>query len=146
MVGDPSGTSCPADAVIGSCTAAGQLPFRIEFEAAIGTVPTSTTVLVGYRSDVVSIPGSGASRDVRGRVAVAPPPPFLSTPTDLDYALRLIIVRTSPLAEGTLATVTFDRCSGAAAPTAADFGCYVEGCSGQGGPIEGCSCRIVDAN
>jgi hypothetical protein len=143
LVGDPEGTDCPSDAVVSACTPEGDtVIFEVNFSAAIGTIPTSATMLIGYRSDRLSIPGSGASRDVRGRVSAEPPAPFVFTPNDLDYALRAIVIRTSPMEQGRQLTVEFDACSANGATTS-DLACTVEGCSGAGGPIQNCSCEIV---
>jgi len=71
------------------------------------------------------------------------PPPNIQSPNDLDYAIRLVVGRTAGLANGLLATVRFDRCSGAPAVTAADFGCTMEACAGTGGDISGCICTVV---
>ena len=51
--------------------------------------------------------------------------------------------RNAGFPNGLFATVRFDRCSGAPAPTAADFGCTVEACAGSGGPIAGCTCTVM---
>jgi hypothetical protein len=143
LVGDPDGAECPSDAVVSACAAEGDMvTFEVTFTAAIGTIPTSATMLIGYRSDRLSIPGSGASRDVRGRVSAEPPAPFVFTPNDLDYALRAIVIRTSAMEQGRQLTVTFDACSADGATTT-DLACTIEGCSGAGGPIEGCRCEVV---
>jgi hypothetical protein len=55
----------------------------------------------------------------------------------------VVLGRTAGLAEGLLYSAKFDTCQGAAAVTADDFGCTVEACAGAGGPIEGCTCTVV---
>ncbi len=135
--------NCAADCVISPCTAVAPTPsFQIQFTAPLGTSPTSVTVLLGYRSSRVSIPGSGNATTVRQRVTYPAPPPFPQEPNDLNYALRLVVGRSAGIQNGLFATVRFDRCSGAPAPTSADFGCTVEACAGSGGPIAGCTCTV----
>ena len=118
------------------------MSFAVDFAFPVGSKPTSATILLGYRSDLVSVPGTGIVSTVRQRVVAPSPPPFLFTPNDRDYALRVVISRTGGLDSALLFTVRFDRCTGAAAPTAADFGCFVEGCAGSNGSVNGCTCAV----
>ena len=54
--------TCPADCTVLSCTAVAPIQtFRINFAAPPGSVVTATSALVGYRSNRVSLPGSGAA-------------------------------------------------------------------------------------
>jgi len=117
--------------------------FAVHFAGQLGTVPTTVTVLLGYQSDLLSIPGTGNALSVRQRITYPPPPPNVQSPNDLDYALRLVVGRTAGLADGLLATVKFDQCQGAPAATAGDFGCAVEASAGSGGPITGCTCTVT---
>lgn len=135
--------SCPQDCVPSACDpSAENSVWEVAFASDIGSSPTSVTILLAYRSDVISIPGSGFQPTVRQRVTVPPPPPFLFTPNDLDYALRVVLSRTNGLDQGLLFTVRFDRCEGAPVPDLADFSCSVEGCAGAGGTIDGCACSV----
>lgn len=131
---------CPADCVVGPCTAPGAptQAFVIELENEFGFDPTTATVVLAYNSTKLSIPGTGAVPSVRQRVVAPAPLPQAFTPNDMDYAVRVLISRNTPLA--TLFTATFDRCGGAPAPTLADVACTVEGCAQQGGAVPGCSC------
>ncbi len=143
LVGDPRGIECEIDAVVAVCAPQGATQtFAVNFTGAIGTIPTSATMLIGYRSELLAIPGSGASRDVRLRVR-AESSPFIFTPNDLDYALRAIVIRTTPMEDGRQLTIEFDTCASDSA-TSGDLACVIEGCSGAGGSIEGCSCAVVE--
>jgi hypothetical protein len=105
---------------------------------------TSVTVLVGYKSNFVSLPGSGIVASVQGRIQMRQSGAG-STGNDLDYALRIVINKASGLAQDPTAlnSIIFDRCTGAPVPVPADFGCTVEGCSGEFGLIDGCVCTIT---
>jgi hypothetical protein len=144
QVGDPAGVPCPADATVFACEPSEErIAVEVHFNAPMGATPNSVTVLLGYRSDLVSLPGSGLVLSVRQRITTPPPPPFVLSPNDLDYALRLVLSRTSPLGEGLLFSASFDRCTGAPAAAADQFGCFIEGCAGAGGPVADCTCSVV---
>jgi hypothetical protein len=134
--------TCPADCVIGPCSAPGSptQAFVVELQNEFGFQPTTTTVVVGYNSTKLSIPGSNSVPTVRQRVVAPPPLPQAFTPVDLDYVLRVLVSRNTPLT--TLFTVTFDRCAGAPVPTLDDVACTSEGCAQGGGSVPGCSCTI----
>jgi hypothetical protein len=135
--------SCAQDCAIAPCTAVAPTPsFTVLLSYPFGTQPTTVTALVGYRSNLVSIPGTGSATSVRQRVTYPAPPPNPQTPNDLDYAVRLVIGRSAGLPEGLLATIRYDRCQGAPAPTTQDFGCTIEALAGVGGNIEGGTCTI----
>jgi hypothetical protein len=105
-----------------------------------GQNPTTATVLLGYDSSRLSIPGSGTAISVRQRVAAPPPLPQSFAVNDLDYALLVVVSRNVTL--GTLFTATFDACEGSPAPTIADLACTVQGCAAAAGPIDGCTCSV----
>ena len=106
----------------------------------LGFAPTTATVLLGYNSAVMSIPGSGNVLSVRQHVVAPPPIPQSFAPNDLDYAVRVLVSRNTPLGE--LFTASFDRCTGQPAPTLADLACTVETCSQGGSPVPGCTCTV----
>ena len=85
---------------------------------------------VGYRSDLVSIPGSGNAVSVRQRITYPPPLPNVVSPNDLDYALRLVVGRAGAFPTDCLRR-SVRSCRGAPAATPADFGCTVEACAGS---------------
>src|SRR6185436_11048730 len=69
-------TNCPADCVVGACTATTTMvTFQVQFHGATGTSPTTATTLFGYRSNRVSIPGTGTATSARQRVTFPSPLP-----------------------------------------------------------------------
>jgi hypothetical protein len=105
-----------------------------------GQFPTGATVLLGYHSGRLSIPGTGSVASVLGRVTAPNPQPNPFIRNDQNYALSVVLGRSTPI--DVLFTVTFDRCQGAPAPTADDLGCAIVGCASGGPPIDGCGCSI----
>lgn len=134
--------NCPADCVVGPCTSPGAptQAFVVTLNPPLGFEPTTATVLLGYNSTKLSIPGTGTATSVRQRVVAPAPVPQAFTPNDLEYGVRVLISRNAPL--GTLFTATFDRCSGAPAATLADLACQVESCAAGGSGVPGCSCVV----
>jgi hypothetical protein len=132
--------SCPSDCVVGPCNAPGAptQAFIVDLVQPPGFAPTTATVLFAYNSTKLNIPGTGTATSVRQRVVAGPPVPQAFTPNDKDYAVQVLISRNTPL--GQLFTATFDRCSGAAAPTLADVSCTVLSCAQGGGGVAGCTC------
>lgn len=141
VVGDGGGDECSEDAVVLPCTPSGdQVSVDVLFEPAAGTLPTGFSILIGYPSDVVSLPGSGLATSVRQRVSFVRVPPPTFFPNDRDYALRVLTATTTPFGSGKVFSVSFDRCVG---NEAVALGCIVEGCTSAGGAIAGCSCTIA---
>jgi hypothetical protein len=135
---------CAMDCIVGTCSASATMPsFTIRFEGPLGAQPTTGTFLLGYKSNRVSIPGTGTATSVRQRVTYPAPLPNVASVNDLDYALRVVVGRNAGLANGLLATVKLDACTGAPTVTAEDFGCTVEACAGAGGAIEDCLCTVT---
>ena len=131
-------TSCAADCQISACTASGTKKFTVHYS---GTRDASSlSILVGYRSDRVSLPGNANQSTVGQRVTERPSGTFIVN--DLNYALRTVMGGTNPKPSGKLYAVEFDLCRNAPAPTTDDFGCTVEGCSDAFGPIPGCVCTV----
>lgn len=136
--------SCADDCIVSPCTPTVSMPsFAVHFSGVVGTVPTTVTVLLGYQSDLVSIPGMSNEMTVRQRITYPPPVPFPQSPNDLNYGLRMVVGRTAGIPNGLLATVKFDACQGASTAVPGDFACTVEGCAGAGGPINGCDCSVT---
>jgi hypothetical protein len=124
-----------------ACTAvAPTVAYRFTLVPPLGQSPTSATLLVGYDSGVLSIPGTGSSAQVNARIVAPAPLPNPFIRNDANYAVSVVIGRPTPLSE--LFTITFDRCQGAPAPVPGDVACSVLGCSAGGGPIEGCECEV----
>jgi len=136
-------TSCPADCVVGPCSNPGAptQAFVVTLNPPLGFQPTTATVLLGYNSTRLSIPGTGTATSVRQRVVAPPPLPQAFTPNDLEYAVRVLVSRNVPL--GTLFTATFDRCASAPAATLADIACQVESCAAGGSGVPGCTCTVT---
>jgi hypothetical protein len=134
-------TSCAADCTVQACTATTPIQtFRVNFIAPLGTSPSVAGVLVGYRSNRVSLPNTGTSARVKLR-----PTGTSQLVKDLDYAVRVVLNASagSSIATGRIFTVDFDSCQGQAAVTPADFGCQIESCGSSTGPIDGCTCTVV---
>jgi hypothetical protein len=114
--------------------------FTFDLIAPPGQSPTGATVLLGYHSGKLSIPGSGSAASVLARITAPAPAPNPFIRNDQNYAVSVVLGRPTPL--DVLFTVTFDRCQGAPAPTVADLGCAIVGCASGGPPIEGCTCQV----
>ncbi|HYV57435.1 MAG TPA: hypothetical protein VE911_07820 [Candidatus Nitrosopolaris sp.] len=100
------------------------------------------SVLVDYPEGQVVIPGGHGDESVKASI-LNPPPGALTVPNDLDYALRMAIVSTSPLTPGVLFTVRFQDCQGAKVPTPADFTCTVEDAADPTGTaVPGVTCTV----
>ncbi len=99
----------------------------------VGTI----AVLFAYRSSLVSLPTPPASRFTNLQ------PGGSRTVTDFDYAAQYIYTLATGLGDGGLFTVRFDRCQGAAIPTADDFSCVMQACTGGAGQVEGCHCTVT---
>lgn len=134
--------TCAADCVVQPCAAT--TPGTTVSVAL--TIPpsqnvTGLTILLGYRSSVASLPGSGLVGSVAGRVKNKPANTIVAS-NDLDYALRVVLSRSNPIPAGQIFTVDFDDCDGTPPPAAADFGCSVEGCANTNGPVHDCACEV----
>lgn len=133
--------ACPQDCQILACPSPGMpmQQFRIDFTAPPGTFPANVSTLVGYISDRVSLPATGASSRVKDR-----PPNTSQLVNNLGYAVRVLISAQAgaSIPDGQLFTVNLDSCTGAQPVTPADFGCTVEGCGSSAGVIEGCICVV----
>jgi hypothetical protein len=123
------------------CTAATPVRvFTVSWAPPAGQDASTITVVVGYRSDRVSLPGSGSAAG--SRVKNRPASSIVGV-NDLDYALRVVVTRSGQIPPGRLFTVDFDGCQGAAAAVAADFGCIVVDCATSFGPVDGCTCSVA---
>jgi hypothetical protein len=137
--------SCPADCTVLACT--GGMPiqtFRINFNAPPGSIATAVSSLVGYRSNRVSLPGSGSAPGSRVKNR---PTGTSQLVNDLNYAVRVVLQAQTgfTIPSGRLYTIDFDTCSGAMPVTPADFGCQVESCGSSNGPIADCTCVVTTA-
>jgi hypothetical protein len=133
--------TCAPDCVVQACTATtSTAAFVFDLVPPPGQNPTGVTVRLGYRSDKLSIPGTGSVTSVLQRIVAPAPPPNPFIRNDQNYALSVVLGRTTPISQ--LFTITFDRCQGAPAPTVDDLGCAIVGCASGGPPIEGCTCEV----
>jgi cysteine-rich repeat protein len=139
------GDYCPSNCRIEYCK-----PTNERFEVAVtldhppGVAAGGVVVLLDYPEGAVSLPGSGGEPTVRERISNVPKD-FMSSPFDLDYALRAVIAMARELPPGELFHASFDRCEGVAPPEAKDFRCTVEQVAGPGGktlPSAGFSCSV----
>lgn len=117
--------TCPSNCAVAARTDAGtDAAIRVDFDTPGDVALVGLTVVLTYDESKVSIPSSGFGASIDGALAS---PSFALTTGDTDTALRIIAVDpflfTVP--PGEAFTVTFDRCQGAMAPTAAEFGCMV---------------------
>jgi len=134
--------TCAVDCQVLACVPAPpSQTFRVAFSVP-GSVPvTRATVLVGYRSDRLSLPEDAASRVGDRQSGIA------ALVTDLDYGVR-VILNTHPgtsVSSGQLFTIDFDSCQGAPPALPTDFGCQVESCDTLFEHIEGCECFVTAA-
>ena len=102
-------------------------------------------IFLRYPDGVVQIPGTASDDQVQNSITNLPGNAF-ATPNDLNFALRLVTLSTdgTPFVSGLLFSVDFDRCQGAAPPTAGDFTCTVESASDPNSQtVEGVTCAAT---
>jgi hypothetical protein len=139
---DESCDQCSADCVAQPCR-----PAKSRTRVVIDFVPpeapdiTSAVLRIGYRTDKMVLPSTGGDKAVRARIKGATDFAML-VPNDLDYALRVVVGRSTAMAAGKLLTIEFDRCQGAPSPAVGDLSCVVEACASSSGPQD-CSCKIA---
>jgi cysteine-rich repeat protein len=134
--------ACLADCLVSACsTVTPGVTVSVSYDAPDDSI-AGLTVLVGYRSSVVNLPGSGSTASVAARVRNKPSNSITAV-NDLDYALRVVLSRANPIPLGRIFTVDFDACDAAPSPCAADFGCMVEGCANRFGRVDGCTCVVT---
>jgi hypothetical protein len=117
---------CPADCAIAACTPSGTQSVTVNFTSPGSPAPdlTGLTVVLYYDDSKVRVPGENSDLAVQGAVNSLT---FAMTPVDTNYALRNVLIDPSLVGvpSGQAFTVTFDTCTGAPAPTAGDFHCFV---------------------
>lgn len=140
------GDACPANCRIAACTGSTDtLDVDVSFTPPAGVDLAGLTVFVRYPEAVVRIPGRASEQLVQDRVSNLPDNTF-TTPNDLDYAFRLVILTpdSSAIPAGRLFTVRFDRCEGTATPVASDFTCIVEDAADTNNePVSGTTCAVA---
>ncbi len=135
-------TTCPADCAVRRCDAGKAQSVTVHFRAPADHDISGVTVLLGYRSDRLSLPGRGADASVRERLTDTPDHAIVAV-NDLDYGMRVVVGRSQPIGSGRLFMVRFDACGSAAAPAATDVACTVEACATVFGPAQDCSCAAT---
>ncbi|MBI3386733.1 MAG: hypothetical protein HY027_03225 [Deltaproteobacteria bacterium] len=134
--------ACPGDCSVSACSAvAPGVTVSVSYDSPDDSI-AGLTVLVGYRSSVANLPGSGSMASVAARVKNKPSNAITAV-NDLDYALRVVLSRANPIPLGRIFTIDFDACDTAPPPAAVDFGCTVEGCANRFGRVDGCTCVVT---
>jgi len=134
---------CPDDCTVERpcATASKRRVATVELLQAQGTYPLGFAIRIAYRGDKLSIPGTQFDSSVAERVATSKKSSHVVA-RDVEHSLRLVITDPEGLNDSSL-TITFDVCAGARA-AADDAICWVEGCTGRGIDIRGCSCVVSD--
>ncbi|MGH3637473.1 MAG: hypothetical protein ACRDUX_00445 [Mycobacterium sp.] len=134
--------SCPADCVASTCAAGEKRRFVVAYTPAPGFATASTVTLrIGFRSTLLSLPGTGSDPAVRARVRATGPDATVAV-NGLGAAVRVLLSRKAGLPPGRVIELELDRCAGAKAPEAGDLSCVVETCAFGGSPLEGCKCTV----
>jgi hypothetical protein len=134
--------ACPQDCAVTSCTAGKPIRFyQIVLEPPPGENVSSVTIMIPYRGDVVSIPGSGPAAEVQNRVTHAPSGSLIAA-HDWDNGIRVVLTDPSGLKPGPLFTVGFDSCANAPPPSDTAVRCVVEGCANSDRTFEDCGCSL----
>jgi len=123
------GDACPANCRIATCEASGAtVDLDINYATDPATNVSAIQLFLRYPDGVVGIPGRNNDGPVLERVSSTN---FAITPNDRDYALNFVLLDPSFFGPemGTAVTVTFDLCTGAEVPSAADFRCDLESVS-----------------
>jgi cysteine-rich repeat protein len=140
---DPGETcdSCPQDCMVLPCTPGTPTEtFGVDLQAPLGSNPSTIAIQVGYRSDHVGLPATGASSRVKNR-----PTGTSQLVNNLSYAVRVVLIAQAggTIPSGQVFTIDFDSCADSDPVTPADFGCTVVSCASSSGPIDGCTCSVA---
>jgi cysteine-rich repeat protein len=139
---EPTCNPCPEDCMVLPCTPdSNSLQiFGVDLDVPTGNSATVVSILVGYRSDRVSLPSPGTGARVKMR-----PSGSSQLVMDLNYAVRVVLNAGSgsSLPNGQVFTIDFDSCTDTEPVSEADFGCTVESCGSSFGTIEGCTCSVT---
>jgi cysteine-rich repeat protein len=132
--------SCPQDCQVLACTPG--MPtqeFGVDLNAPLGSNPSTVLIVIGYKSDRVSLPSAATSR-VKNR-----PPGTSQLVNNLGYGVKVLLSAQAgnTVPNGQVFTIDFDSCAGTDPVTPAYFGCTVASCASSSGPIDGCVCSIA---
>ena len=147
LCGDSSSPACtnPGDATcpVGECSpGATTRVLAVHFTPPAGNDLSGIRVLVDYPESRVRIPGFSNEASVKARLTDLPA--GLSEPNDRDYGLGLSVATSGALTPGRIASVTFDDCAAATAPTLDQFACQVVDASDtEFNPVNGVTCTVV---
>lgn len=129
--------SCPGNCRIATCVPSGNtLTVNVDMDATPDDlIITGLQLFVRYPEDRVRIPGSSNAPSVQDRVDSATFPSI--TLNDRDYGLVMVLFDPSFFGaeEGNVATIEFDLCEGAPAPTSGAFSCSVDTASDDTIPV-----------
>ncbi len=135
---------CPSSCAVAACPDAGTDTIaRVDFQTPGAISLAGLTVLLTYDDARVSIPGTGFGSGIDSAVTS---PSFGLTTGDSDVSLRVVALDPFQIgvAPGEAFTATLDRCQGAAAPAAAEFGCMVVDASDlNGASVDGVTCSVT---
>lgn len=128
---DETCTSCPADCTPQPCTP-GSDTVPVQVSVSLPDVQSLSPIRLSlaYRTNIVALPSSGGFQGAPGIIVRA---------TNKGYFADVLLAKTGGLSSGLAFTATFDRCTGAAPPTSADFACQVTNCAGA----SGCTCSAA---
>ena len=138
-------TSCAADCVVQPCTAVTGPPFetfKVSYSQPAGTVASLVQVRLGYKSNLVSLPGTGSGPTSRVHLIQSGTSRLVN---DQGYDVLVTVqeqVVGGFLTPGDIFTIDFDRCQSQPLATPADFGCTVLQCSSSFGDVTGCTCTV----
>jgi hypothetical protein len=116
--------------------------FTVSYDQPAGTVATLVQVRLGYKSDLLSLPGDGIAASPRVHTVQSGTSRLAN---DLNYAVLVTVQEQTVgnfLTPGAIFTVDFDSCEGAPGATTADLGCAVTQCSSSFGDVTGCTCTV----
>lgn len=142
LVSEASCELCPADCTPRLCAPSGEtVTVTVSVAATTGDPIGQVHLRLAYRTDVLSLPGTGSDVSVRQRVRAAPPIPLAFMVDDLDFAVRVMATRAAGLGDP-VATARFDRCVGSPLPGIDDLACHIESCWAASGPPRHCTCTV----
>lgn len=142
----PAGTTAPAGCAQVDVTA------TVGWNASTFPQVSGAAVRVDYVPSLASLPGSGASDEVRARVTnltgigdgllEATDRPRAGSSSDDQTSVALVSLG-QPIAPGPFARIRFDCVAGAAEPAAGDFACAAEAAAFDGSPVSPASCTLT---
>jgi hypothetical protein len=132
---DETCAGCPADCSPHACEASPNTAVvNVSVAIPSGSIK-QLRISLYYRTSVVGLPNTGLQTRFQAVTGV------LVRPTDQQYFVDVPVAAQGQgtLASGPVFAASFDRCGGAAPPTAADFACIVTNC----GTASGCTCNAA---